>query len=498
MPEDSFEARFATRLRAYANPAARRPTREAVAKAVAAARDQRNGFAHRLRWPTVGRGTRLWLLAACLVGAGLLGSVMAGSLVQRPDEADVSPVPTTTAGPTMAGFQAQDCSGVWVINGYAECGAGGSWTSIACAADEPIIDSGQSPVPVGPTPPGTPRPGAIAFQATGQGGTSRIALLDPTSGEVTPITPPIHELALPDSRFNPGDFFVTGLSWSPDGRALLFQLDRGPGINVSDSCGTFLVSADGTDLRRLGPISLAADYAWAPDGSGIAVARSDGSIAVLSLDGSTATELGRPEACVRVECKLQPAGWSPDGQLIAATFATSNSGGVAVASVRDGSWTILANSGWDNVVGWLPDGSVAANSFDWNGVYALHPDRPGEATLLPFNGTRAGAHDPQGVGRIDSWAPDRSHDLIVPEEPAEPIRVRDLSTGDFATIRLPGPAYQHAIPWSPDSTRLAFVIEDSLELWVVGADGSDPHRIGTAGGNVFDQPGDLAWQPIWP
>jgi len=497
MPRDSFEERFAARLREYARPAARQPTPDAVATAVAAAREQRTGSAHRLRWPTAGRGTRLWLLVAGLLGAGLLGSALAGSFGPSPKVVVVSPDPATSARPTMAGFQESDCGGVWVVNGQTECGTGGSWTSIPCAADG-SIQSVQPPVLVGPAPPGTPRPGAIAFQATGTDGTSRIALLDPTSGEITPITPPIHELALPDSRFNPGDFFVTDLSWSPDGRTLLFQLDRGPGINLRDSCGTFLVSADGTGLRRLGPVSYDADHAWAPDGSGIAVARSDGSIAALWLDGSTATELGRPEACVRLACWLQPAGWSPDGQLIAATFGTSNGGGVAVASVRDGSWRILATSGWDNVLGWLPDGSVAANSFDWNGVYALHPDRPGETTLLPFNGARPGAHDPQGVGRIDSWSPDRSHDLILPEDPVMPIRVRDLSTGDFATIRLPGPAYSHGIPWSPDSTRLAFVIEDSLELLVVGADGADPRRIGTAGGNVFDQAGDLAWQPIWP
>jgi hypothetical protein len=483
-----FEERLATRLREYAAPAARPPAPEAVARAVSAARQQRNGFAQRLRWSAIGRRPRLWILAAGLLLTGLLGGTIAGSLVPRPDEAVVPPVPAATATPTMAGVQGSENRG--------------SWQSMPCAADD-SAQAGQPSALAGPAPAGTPRPGDIAFQATSADGASRVALLDPTSGEVTAITPPLHELALRDSRFNPGDFFVTDLSWSPDGRALLFQLNRGPG-RLRDNCGIYVVSADGAQLRRLELAGFEraspADQAWAPDGSRVAV-ESGGSIAILSLDGSPVMELGYPVPCEE-GCSVALAGWSPDGELIAAGFCCldvkadgdDSNFGVAVANVQDGSWTILSTSGWSDVLGWLPDGSVAANLFSWDGVYALHPDRPGERTLLPFKGAREGGRDRERVGQIELWSPDRSHDVIFPEHPADNVQVRDLLTGEFTEVTR---AVLRVVTWSPDSAQLAFVRE-GFELWVIAVDGSNRRRVGTVGSNVFGHIGDLAWQPAWP
>ena len=338
--------------------------------------------------------------------------------------------------------------------------------------------------------------GSIAFQGTGDDGESRVALLDPTTGDVTAITPPLQQLALQNARFNPGDFFVRNLVWSPDGRALLFELDRGPGVNTREWCGLFVVSADGSYLERLNAVSESGDAAiWAPDGTHMAVRSQTDAIELISVDRSAVTKLGRPSECPD-GCYLEPVGFSADGTLFAVAYSSAYSDttrvgdGIAVANVDGGSWTTLANDGWAAVVGWLPDGSVVANRSGGGGVYALSPDRPGEATALNFN-----------VASINRWSPDRTHDLVLPEDDtsAAAVRVRDLATGDVTSIAFPAPInYVDYIDWSADSTELALETQPGSELWTVGIDGSDLTRIGTGGGNVFGPQGGLAWQPVWP
>jgi Tol biopolymer transport system component len=45
--------------------------------------------------------------------------------------------------------------------------------------------------------------------------------------------------------------------------------------------------------------------------------------------------------------------------------------------------------------------------------------------------------------------------------------------------------------WSPDGTQVVFVVDDDNTIWVVGADGSDPHRLDICHGGC-DNP---AWSP---
>jgi Galactose oxidase, central domain len=80
MPDmDPFEQRLATRLRVYAATAARPPSPEAVARAVAAARKPRMGFGRRRSRSTIRRGPRSWLLAAAVL-ALLLVAALASAL----------------------------------------------------------------------------------------------------------------------------------------------------------------------------------------------------------------------------------------------------------------------------------------------------------------------------------------------------------------------------------------------------------------------------------
>ena len=72
---------------------------------------------------------------------------------------------------------------------------------------------------------------------------------------------------------------IAKVSWSPDGSKILFIADD-----------TYLINADGSDLRRLS--DLPTDYrgvrpaAWSPGGSRIAIYNPDRGIITISPDGT--------------------------------------------------------------------------------------------------------------------------------------------------------------------------------------------------------------------
>jgi hypothetical protein len=105
-----FEQQLAARLRAYAAPAARRPQPEAVARAVAAAKDRHGAVPRLLRWPALRHGRRLWMLTAGLLVLGLLGGTIAGSFLPRPDQGlvVVSPSPLMSPAPSPSPVIGED------------------------------------------------------------------------------------------------------------------------------------------------------------------------------------------------------------------------------------------------------------------------------------------------------------------------------------------------------------------------------------------------------
>jgi dipeptidyl aminopeptidase/acylaminoacyl peptidase len=97
-----------------------------------------------------------------------------------------------------------------------------------------------------------------------------------------------------------------------------------------------------------------------------------------------------------------------------------------------------------------------------------------------------------------AWSPSGSRlavfDVEAETPPARPraIRILDRVTGLESTVPLPERAFIRAPVWSPDGTRLAFILDQGAApsaLLVAGADGGPPRELLTGGVQTF------AWSP---
>jgi dipeptidyl aminopeptidase/acylaminoacyl peptidase len=176
--------------------------------------------------------------------------------------------------------------------------------------------------------------------------------------------------------------YVEDISWSPDGRHLLFE-----GLSAEKSAELFFINADGSGLRRLTfTKGMDGDGRLSPDGRQIVFAsyRNGGrDIYLMDSDGSNERQLTRNSAD-----DINPA-WSPDGRWI--VFASNRSSNLTMSSVynlytmsADGSnqcqLTQGEHSEWEPV--WSPDGQwIAYVSWLQGEVYLVRPNGQDFRTL---------------------------------------------------------------------------------------------------------------------
>jgi TolB protein len=170
--------------------------------------------------------------------------------------------------------------------------------------------------------------------------------------------------------------FVGGLSWSPDGRRIVFDVNSYPkeGAPKGGFFDIYAANADGTDVVRLTHDRDARLPAWSPDGSRIAFTREDqagSQIYVMNADGADSIALTDGSGF-----SVRPT-WSPDGSRIAFESVADGNSDVYVMNADGGGVTSLTDDpAADYNPVWSPDGERIAFASDRSpsGIYVMRTD----------------------------------------------------------------------------------------------------------------------------
>jgi Tol biopolymer transport system component len=271
----------------------------------------------------------------------------------------------------------------------------------------------------------------------------------------------------------------------------------------------YTATAAGTSVHRLTRTGDNADGAWSPDGRKIAFASSRAGswdIYVMRASGAGVTRVTTSSAD-----ETKPT-WSPDGSTIA--FLSDRTGttnvftlhypkpyGVARQLTRSGdpTWPLFSSDCDSQPVDapeWNPTAATLLIS-----VWCVTSYYPAWATTALISTTTGAALPGYGLSAHHvSWAPDGVHvayqwDLDAYEPDWVAIQVTSGDGSPDVALTQPSFSVERSRPvWSPNGGRIAFASRNittfgaTSRLWVMKADGSNPHQIL---GNAVP----LGWQP---
>jgi Tol biopolymer transport system component len=235
-----------------------------------------------------------------------------------------------------------------------------------------------------------------------------------------------------------------GVTWSPDGRELLFHRAKYPPLAPKRGAlsGFYVMNADGSGQRRLAAATGTA--AWSPDGRMIAFRRGTGNardVYVINADGSGLRRLTHSPGM-----DLDPT-WSPDGRKIAFVSRRKR-----------------CPSAPDDRLAY-----VCGNAE----IYVMNADGTGQRNL-----TRSPAY---GYYSSAAWSPDGRKMAFVSDRDGN-AEIYVMNADGSAQRRLTRNPASDADPvWSPDGRKIAFVngagqLENS-GVYVMNADGSGQRRL---------------------
>jgi Tol biopolymer transport system component len=294
---------------------------------------------------------------------------------------------------------------------------------------------------------------------------------------------------------NPGG--AGAFAWSPDGKQLAYLAGRGD-LGATREFTLYLVGADG-QLRRLTACGHCQGVSWSPDGSQLAVGRYvdgpvQGGLNVWAVNAKTGamrqiTDCQSGPACRRADY-LNYFGpqWSPNGQKILFTRLGRNGVKSSVYTVRpDGSDLTELKKLRDTIdPQWSPNGHQIAVT----GIRGIEIANADGTDLTHLTAGTYAAWSPDGT-KLVYMAPTRRRRLGNSRLPGEGIWTINTDGSDRRLLYANPPVIASGSGyrpiWSPDGRQITF---SSLQsTYVINADGSYLHRIGTA--NAY-----LAWQPI--
>jgi Tol biopolymer transport system component len=240
-------------------------------------------------------------------------------------------------------------------------------------------------------------------------------------------------------------------SWSPDGRALVY--DR----HYPDSNQIFRASADG---RRVRPIARGYDPQWSPDGRFIAYSSyvpeaDDIFLFVVPARG------GKPRRLTKEKLQGATFTWSPDSKRIAVVPGDT---GLSVVKVASRSTKRIVRGRAVDGPAWSPDGTrIAYCVSGTGGRYELH--------VIRANGTGDVRLAQTGLYNCEpEWSPDSGTIAFTVGAPAA---IHVIPAGGGTQIRL-GPG--RSPEWSSDGGNIAYVTpgrtEEEGEIARIAADGS--------------------------
>ncbi len=247
----------------------------------------------------------------------------------------------------------------------------------------------------------------------------------------------------------------------------------------------YLINADGTNLARLAPkgiLDVDSVYcgSWSPDGKAIAYTLWSGSpsnsspnVWTMEADGSNPIQVTRWAGGIdfsglnQVRNGLCPR-WSPDGSLIAYTYAWSEglmtnyeSSRVVTANGADDRWLIGDKEKTCNDPSWSPDSKYIVCS-SW---YLYIVTNSSEPTMTQLS----------VQGENPAWSPDGGH---IAYNSGDQIWVAKADGSD--PVQVTADRYHNTAPvWSLDGHFIAFNSDrdGNSQVYVMNVDGSGIRRL---------------------
>ena len=242
-------------------------------------------------------------------------------------------------------------------------------------------------------------------------------------------------------------------AWSSDGTRVAYL-----SVGADGSVELWIVGADGSNPVKLGRAYGWSPGGWSPDGARVAYEAVDGSLWTAGADGSNPAKLSGEGTL------LHPRdAWSPDGTRIAYTVQLTDGSWETWTVGADGSNPVKLG-GWFRR--WSPDGARVA--------YVVERADGGREDWI------AGADGSNPVrlaGVFTCWSPDGARVAYETVDGGIGIAGADGSSPFKLSGTFAG--------WSLDGTRFAYTVarlHGIRELWTAGADGSDRIKLASVEG----------------